>query len=119
MLGNAIGWIFDVIGSAWTAFWNALGRFLGLLVFTVLGGAIFAAALKLYGAMDSEAWVAFKYGAAAGFAIGALRLVILAHTNVVHTQLQREKARQRREIDALARRDSQRASISDRLKLVK
>jgi hypothetical protein len=118
MLGKLIGWSFDLIGNAWTAFWNALGRFLGLVALTVLCGAAAASCVKLYGSVDAAAWIAFKWGAFGGFMAGIIRLGILAGVSVVHTQEQRERRRRQREIDALARRDRQREYLSDRLKLL-
>lgn len=120
MLGNAIGWIFHLIGRLWEGFWNVCGKLFGLAIFTIACGAAAAAFLKLSDAASKDAWLYFKGGAFIGFTLGGIRLLINeVAVPMVYEQERRARQQARKEFDlrlakeqALARRES----VSNRLK---
>ena len=120
MIGNAIGWFFDLIGKLWNGFWNVLGKLLGLVVFTIACGIAAVAVLKLGSPDSREAWLYFKGGACIGFILGALRLIINeVAVPLVHEQEARARMEARRQLEldlAKSRVAARQESLSNRLK---
>lgn len=120
MIGNAIGWTFDLIGKIWNGFWNVCGRLFGLLVFTAACGIAAVAFLKLRNEASTEAWLYFKGGAMVGLILGGIRLLINeVAVPLVHDQEARARMEARRELEtqiARSRAAARQESISARVK---
>lgn len=114
MIGNAIAWVFDLIGRIWEGFWNVCGRLFGLVAFTAACGVAGAAFLRLADPSSHDGWLYFKGGATIGFIIGAIRLLINeVGVPMVHAQEERERQRKKKEIDQQLARERAKARQED------